>query len=183
MDMIVSPRGIVDIERPGQGVLDLSQAGFGQALLDFAMFCSDYELECVGKRKKKETSPKRLWVSEHPENLYDKARPVLDRCVREGLSLPAARAPYLCRNTKREDLRELMAGLSEECIRICGRIGCTALIVRPLFSGVFTERKRWRGHPGLESGCILPAKSFPSRAVISGLPPPKEKARYFPSIY
>ena len=32
MDMIVSPRGIVDIERPGQGVLDLSQAGFGQAL-------------------------------------------------------------------------------------------------------------------------------------------------------
>ena len=98
MDMIVSPRGIVDIERPGQGVLDLSQAGFGQALLDFAMFCSDQELECVGKQKKKGTSPKRLWVSEHPENLYDKARPVLDRCVREGLSLPAARAPYLCRD-------------------------------------------------------------------------------------
>lgn len=136
MDMIVSPRGIVDIERPGQGVLDLSQAGFGQALLDFAMFCSDQELECVGKQKKKGTSPKRLWVSEHPENLYDKARPVLERCVREGLSLPAARAPYLCRDTKREDLRELMAGLTEECIRICGRTGCTALIVRPLFSGV-----------------------------------------------
>ena len=72
--MIVSPRGIVDIERPGQGVLDLSQAGFGQALLDFAMFCSDHVLECGGERQKKGTSPKGSWVVAHRESFHDMAR-------------------------------------------------------------------------------------------------------------
>ena len=60
MEIIVSPRGIVDIERPGQGVMDLSQAGFGQAMLDFTMCCPEYELESVGKRKR--TSQKRPLV-------------------------------------------------------------------------------------------------------------------------
>ena len=53
MDIIVSPRGIVDIERPVQGTLDMSRAGFNQVMLDFAMFCSEYELESAGKEKKK----------------------------------------------------------------------------------------------------------------------------------
>lgn len=134
LEIIVSPRGIVDIERPGQGVMDLSQAGFGQAMLDFTMCCPEYELESVGKRKR--TSQKRPLVSEHPEKLYDRVRPILDRCTQEEMSLPAAYAPYLCRDTKREDLRELLIRLTEECIRICGRTGCTSLIARPLFSGV-----------------------------------------------
>ena len=83
MEIIVSPRGIVDIERPGQGVMDLSQAGFGQAMLDFTMCCPEYELESVGKRKR--TSQKRPLVSEHPEKLYDRVRPILDRCTHQNL--------------------------------------------------------------------------------------------------
>jgi sugar phosphate isomerase/epimerase len=120
----------------------MSQAGFDQAMLDFAMFCSEYELEGVGKRKKKGTSPKRLLVSEHPGKLYDKIKPVMDRCIQERISLSVARAPYLCRDTRREDLGELVTRLTEECIRICGKTGCTSLIVRPLFVGI-RRRDEW----------------------------------------
>ena len=126
----------MDIERPGQGIPDMTRAGFKQVMLDFAMFCPEYELENAWKEKKKKTSGKRPPVYEHPEDLYDRAKPVLDRCAQEGMRLPAARAPYLARDTKREDLNELLARLAKESIRVCGQAGCRYLIVKPLFSGV-----------------------------------------------
>lgn len=93
-------------------------------------------LQQEDKRLEIIVSPRGIVDIERPEKLYDRVRPILDRCTQEEMSLPAAYAPYLCRDTKREDLRELLIRLTEECIRICGRTGCTSLIVRPLFSGV-----------------------------------------------
>ena len=136
MDIIVSPRGIVDIERPRQGVLDMVQAGFDNILLDFAVFCPEYELESAGKGKREKTPEKWPPVYEHLERFHDRVKSVLDRCVREGMCLPVARAPYLCRDTKQEDLSGLLVRLTEECIRICGKAGCAFLIIRPLFSGI-----------------------------------------------
>lgn len=131
MELVCSPKGILDLKRPGQGALDLAGAGFCNVLLDFSMACPAYELERVGKKRKKPLPAGRVLVSEHPQALALAWMPSVKRCLEEKLHMPAARAPYLRRDTKRGDLTGLLVELIVESIKACGRLGSPYLILRP----------------------------------------------------
>lgn len=137
--MIIScaPSGIVNGKHPAQGIADIANAGFENILLNMSMFCSRGELENIGKpdmraAKKKNT----VLVSGHPEELHNVMKPVLEQCVKRQLHCSVALSPYLRRDTKQEDLNDLLRQLAEESIKICGQVGCRFLIVRSLFAGI-----------------------------------------------
>lgn len=142
MDIICTSAGIIDTIRPGQGIMDITAAGFKEVMLDFSMFCPPGELENFGKKKNKmgmqvrEGIQVRPLVSENPTELYNNMKPLLEQYKKAGINTPVARAPYLPRDTKREDLNQLLFQLCQESIRVCGGMECRCLIIRPLFSGI-----------------------------------------------
>lgn len=143
MNILCSPSGLMDIERPGKGIANIAAAGFESILLDAAMCCPANSLELLGihhKSSQKNMKHKdRVEVSEHPGELQSCMKPFLNQCRQECLRMPIARAPYLASNTKREDLGELLIRLTVESIRLCREADCQYLIVTPPFSGIKQE--------------------------------------------
>lgn len=136
MNIICSPAGIVNPFRPGQGIMDIVNAGFKNISLELDMCCSAYELEHFGKLPEDEEDIARrlfLPISEHPSEIGPFFEKMLTACTQNHLQIPIARAPYLPRDTKRTDLRERMYRIHEECIRVCGQVGCHFLVFRPLY--------------------------------------------------
>lgn len=133
--------GIVDHKHPRQGSRDIIGAGFESVMLDISMFCSPGELENLGKPGKKRKKDEIL-ISEHPDHLADSAKAVLCQMIEKAVCISVVSAPYLQRGTKRGDLNGLLENLAAESIRMCGRIGCKNLIIRPLFAGI-PEEELW----------------------------------------
>ena len=120
MNLSCAPQKIVAFKNPKQGIGDIVGAGFEYMLLDLAAACHYEELENVGK-------------------LYEYIKPILEQCMAKHLQCPVAAAPYLNRNTKRDDINEFLQELAVESIRICGQAGCRFLIVQPLFAGISSQ--------------------------------------------
>ncbi len=135
MNIICSPAGIVNPFRPGQGIMDIVNAGFKNVSFDLDMCCSSYELEHFGKLSEEKDTADRLFrlISRYPSEIGPFFEKMLTVCIQNHVQIPIARAPYLPRDTKRTDLRGQMFAIHEECIRMCGRTGCHYLVVRPLY--------------------------------------------------
>lgn len=129
-----SQAGIVNIKQPRQGILDIKRAEFESMFLDMSVCCTGYELENTGDNKLKKAN--KTTVSEDSDKLQIAMEPMLNKIAAEKMKVAVAIAPYLCRDTKREDLNTLVKRLAEESIRVCGRVGCHYLVVRPLFAGI-----------------------------------------------
>lgn len=106
MNIVCALSGIVDTDRPGQGIMDIKKAGFENVLLDLKS-----------------------------EQLAKNTAKLLQSCKEMNLATPIAIAPCLKRDAKHIDSRELLERLAMDSIRLCGSEGCRYLIVRPLPSG------------------------------------------------
>ncbi len=136
MDTMVFPTGMMDIDHPGQYIMDIARAGFTELVLDLSLCCTPYELEHAGKKTGSAGKDvhKRSAVN-NPEAIYERLQPMLACCTAAGIHYSTAIAPCLFHNTKRRDLNSLLIRLAEESIRICGRTGCRHLVIRPLPEG------------------------------------------------
>ena len=138
MKLVCSPRGIVDRERPGQGLMDIKGAGFQELVCDLPIICSPWELENVGKENRK--ASQKVSVSRNPEKLSECLQPMLMKSREMALAYPIAVSPGLLNNTRHNDLNELLGTLAEESIKICGKLGIAYLVVQPLFAGISGEK-------------------------------------------
>lgn len=144
MDIVCTPSGFVGYERPKKGISDLKKGGFERILLDMEMCCTAWELENYGRKTAvndnsviRRTEKKvRNRLSEHPEEMPDFFAALFAQCGEWNITIPIARAPYLNRNTERDDLSGLLSTLAKESIKVCAGAHCSYLIVRPLFAGV-----------------------------------------------
>lgn len=142
MKILCTSTGLVWYKRPEKGILGVRKGGFEEILLDISTCCSAGELEYFGEERKvsgdvlHQKTEEAIRISEHPEELCGSLKRLFDECGKESVSIRAARAPYLNRDTKREDLGELLTQLAGESIRACGGADCRYLIVKPLFAGV-----------------------------------------------
>ena len=141
MQIICSVQGLVAPRFPAQGIADISDAGFQDISLDVTLCCSPEELKRSGKALPENVSrdPRAARILEDPAALGECFAGVLEECRRRHIGVPIARGPHLPRNTKRTDLGELLARITEESIRLCGRCGCRYLVVKPLSAGVSRE--------------------------------------------
>ncbi len=142
MDIICASSGLVWPKKPKKGISGIKEGGFEEIMLDLSACCSTGELEYLGKeiidsKFVMNQQPKEIIrISEHPEELCSSLKLLLDECKKESVRISIARAPYLKRDTKREDLGDLLERLAEESIKVCGQAGCRYLIVKPLFSRI-----------------------------------------------
>lgn len=111
MDIICSPAGIVNPDRPGQGIMDIVNAGFKHMSLELDMCCSSYELEHFGEPEPEEKgeadndlSLRRRGVrrefepvSENPSEMRRFFKRLTEACGGQ-LDIPLALAPYLPRD-------------------------------------------------------------------------------------
>lgn len=142
MDIVCASSGLLWYKTPKKGILRIKEGGFEEILLDISAFCPAGELEYLGKKRKdsneilnkKAEEPVRF--SEHPEDLCGCLQKLPEECKKESVRIPAARAPYLDRNTKRTDVNGVLTRLAQESIRVCGKADCGYLIVKPLFAGI-----------------------------------------------
>ncbi len=120
MDIVCSPQGIVDIDRPGQGMGDIGRSGFLNVVLDFSIGC---RLD--------------IQAAEQPERLYDRMKGIIDKAADQNIHFSIGLAPYMQKNTKYLEQYDTVSRLTEESIRICGQLGIKQLIIRPLEGDVF----------------------------------------------
>lgn len=132
MEIICNPFGIVDINRPRQGILDIKRAGFENIVFSTAITCSAYELENFGLNQERLGSTQRIMVSEKPSELHQYMQPITDIFIENHIQISTVRAASLSRTTKRDDIEPLLFQLNQESIKFCGKIGCQYLIIRPL---------------------------------------------------
>lgn len=133
MDTLCSSSGIIDMEHPGQGVLDIAGAGFQGILADFSKLCIPAAIESFGRGEIRHKRSSK--ILEHPEKLQQAVCILRDKCRQSEIAVDVAAAPYFGKIIERADLRELLVRLSEESICACGSLGCKHLIVRPLYDG------------------------------------------------
>ena len=134
MKIICSPMGVVDCERPSQGMSDIRQAGFTQTALDTSICVSSVLLESIGKRSYKKSG--RTMVVESPDKMYESLQLMIEKGKVLDMAFPVAIAPALKADTAHTDLNDLMRRLTEESIRVCGKIGCRYLVVQSVFAGI-----------------------------------------------
>lgn len=138
--MVIScfPTGIVNLKHPGQGIMDLSNAGFTNLLLDMSLCCPAGDFEELGTKKEVgyRKSHDEISVMENPAALDGCLKKLLQEAKKHHIHVDAAYAPYLIRNTKQTNLNEQLERIIEESIRLCGKTGCQYLVVRPLFAGI-----------------------------------------------
>lgn len=120
MDISCVPTGMISLLHPKQGIEDIVNAGFENIMLNTMMFRAP----------------------EEQKDLLGSFGKVLEQCGRKGIHCQAAAAPHLPRNSKRNDLNDLLVRLTEESIKLCQAAGCRYLIVRPLFAGI-PENEIW----------------------------------------
>jgi sugar phosphate isomerase/epimerase len=135
MNIICAPSGIVDIERPGQGITDIVKSGFRDVLLDVSMVCSPIELKMIGKTGRN-INNKRISASENPSELHQMLKSMLDHCNQALLHTTIAYAPYLERSSKDAYSNQLLIQLAEDSLKTIGGAGGQAIIIRPLFSDI-----------------------------------------------
>lgn len=139
MQVSCSIAGIIDKKYPGQGALNIFDAGFEQIFFDMSVCCGSSDLEKLGKPG---GQGRKAAFSGSPQEFRQSLRSSLEQIRKRGMAVSAARAPYLARNTKRGDLNALLAELIRESILLCGEAACPYLVIRPQFFGV-DHRDEW----------------------------------------
>lgn len=132
MDIICAPSGIVDIERPGQGLSDMAHAGFQNMLLDLAMLSplAEPKGEAAGEQQGQKQQGREMRAG-YGQCLL--AEPLLQSCRQRYLNAPIAIAPFAKRDTKpHPDYRPTLEKLTLESIKTCANAGAGYLIVHPL---------------------------------------------------
>ena len=143
MKVICSSSGIIHPPLPRQGAVDIVNAGFENMTLELDMCCPSFELECYGKWEEYgETIADRKRISEYPAEIGSFYEKILSVCNEKCLQIPVARGVSLPRDTKRTDLKEVLLSIHKESIRFCRKAGCSAIMIRPLYSDGGIE-KEW----------------------------------------
>ena len=114
MHITCGSRGVIDKQRPAQGIRDIVGAGYQGLMLDLSMLCPPHELENLGKKNPKPAHSSKIKISEHPEALHEGIGRVLEQCEKMQLLMPIGRAPYLAEDTGRDDLNPLLEQLAME---------------------------------------------------------------------
>lgn len=132
MQILFSPEGLVDSFSPRSGIQNMSAEKLNNIALPLNMFCSEGELECLGKRRKK--PPRHAPVSENPALLKERANAVIACCNNNDIDVELMCAPHLPIETKRLDLTDLLLSLTEMSIDIAELVGCRWLTIYPVIT-------------------------------------------------
>lgn len=137
MRVTSTANGVIIVQRPSQGFLQLKEAGFDNVYLDFEMICPAGAMRTLGSPKFKSNFATR--AIEDPTRLIECVTPVFEKAKECGLDINTVKAPTLLIDTRRADLNDLIITLTKESIKACGKFNVKNLIVDCLFAGIDEE--------------------------------------------
>ncbi|MBR2178975.1 MAG: sugar phosphate isomerase/epimerase [Selenomonadaceae bacterium] len=130
MQILCSTDGIVNGEFPKPGIRNIVKGGFSDIILNISKYALDYDYS-----KYKSWQEYRIYSD--PQKLKKLLKPVLDACIKDNLSTPAAYINFQLSKMNTEDnLTDTLIKLGEEAAKIAIDIGCKYLIVSPLSVGI-----------------------------------------------
>lgn len=135
MKLVCAPNGIIDPERPRQGIADIKNAGFENTILDFSEYLSGYEITRIGVPSQRQ-STKKNQILENPANVTSVAEPFIKSSVANGLCLEIAYAPTTERDMKRTDLYDFLVRVIDQSIISANKAGCKYIVIRPYCIGL-----------------------------------------------
>lgn len=117
MDTVFSIAGVVDTERPVQGILDMTDAGFQWLMPDLGIFAP---AQVIGKKR---------FRSDLAHRFYEK---FMEEAGKKFMKMPVMKMPFLLADTRRTDVDQLFTQVGQDCVRTCEEHGCEQLLVQPL---------------------------------------------------
>lgn len=141
MKLLLSPRAIIGIKRPGQGIIDMTRAGFTDTVLDVTEACGPGCFVGMARARTEAEENRTIFLPDAPERTAEAMELFLQKCKEGQIGLPLAYAPYLPRDRKKDVRNDTIRRLAEETVRLAVREQCEAVVVRPLFAGIPAERE------------------------------------------
>ena len=130
MQTLFSPEGFIDFFSPHSEIQNMVDTGLKNIALPLNMFCSEGELESLGKKRKK--PPRHALVSENPALLKDRTDFFATCCNDNGIGVALVCALHLPIETKRHDLTDLLLRLAEISIDAAESVGCHWVTIYPV---------------------------------------------------
>lgn len=147
MEKICVPSRIIDARFPNQGLGDLAKAGLTDLVLDVVESAHSDEVEAFGREMRRwhkehpgKTTLRSNYFLLHPEALAPALDSFLEKCRAKGIRFPMAWGYTLDwptgKRAETEDLRDHIAHLWEECIRIAAKTRCKTIVLPPQAVGI-----------------------------------------------
>lgn len=123
MECLATLNGVINPERPRQGLRDLEKAGLRSVLLDYDLYA---QLGGYGGEKYR------------PERYRREYDGFVETLRESGVTVSAARMPFPDPLAKLhfDDVNDVLLRVSRDCIRAGEDLGCRNLIVQPLYRGL-----------------------------------------------
>lgn len=121
----------IEPHRPNQGFDIHKKAGYNNMVLRLADFIDGVEIRRYGQKVITTDVQRYEKVSDNPELLWKYGMEYVRHCREKGIEISAIEAPYIDRDTKREDLDEFLLTLAKESIHLCKDAGAKYVLIRP----------------------------------------------------
>ncbi len=141
MEIICNPAGVVDEKRPGQGLGDITAAGFDQVLLSTEFCCDEKKFKSMSQERRIAEAEHLIYVPDHPEQLPEAMKPFLEMLRQKKMRCDYALASHLPRDRKNFELNKSIIPIVEGAVRLAVQNGCKGIIVRPLYTGVAVDEE------------------------------------------
>ena len=136
--MNISCQSIINPERPMQGIIDLNRAEFKGILLCASAHFSRSDRMHEGKgagHGKPHYKSKEEWLGEKysPETIGERYEGLIRKCMENNIRISAIITPCLSYKAAEEEKYTMfMRKCAEEGIRLCGKTGCSYMVIPPL---------------------------------------------------
>lgn len=141
MVLICNPAGVVDAKHPGQGLGDITAAGFDQVLLSTEFCCEEKKFKSMSQERRIAEAEHLIYVPDHPEKLSEAMKPFLEMLRQKKMRCDYALASHLPRDRKNFELNKMIVPIVEGAVRLAVQNGCKGIILRPLYTGVAVDEE------------------------------------------
>ncbi|SFC59603.1 sugar phosphate isomerase/epimerase family protein [Butyrivibrio sp. YAB3001] len=143
MRMVFSPKGLItDIRYPGQGLIDIQNAGFTEVVLDGRLAIAEEEFRYVDRYRKFAKQENRAFLFDEPSGYKGRLEAFLSEVRKRNLKTKIAYAPCIKTEVRNPICNDPYRKLVQESVRLAVEQECESIIVKPVFIGVSLE-KEW----------------------------------------
>ncbi|MBR1859793.1 MAG: sugar phosphate isomerase/epimerase [Selenomonadaceae bacterium] len=137
MQVLCSTDGIMSVNYPRQGLIDIVKGGFTDTFLNISQCVFDYKQSNRTQENYYNKKINAYWIFSHIDELNSVINPVLTAGLKEGLKFSAGYINFISNNvTIDEYIGDTLIKLGENAVKLAGDAGFKYLVTRPITSGI-----------------------------------------------
>ncbi|MBR1397945.1 MAG: hypothetical protein IJ563_10490, partial [Selenomonadaceae bacterium] len=137
MQVLCSTDGIMSVNYPRQGLIDIVKGGFTDTFLNISQCAFDYKQSNRTHENFYNKEVHSHWIFHHIDELSSVINPVLTAASKEGLNFPAGYINFIPNNVAIDEyIGDTLIKLGENAAKSAGVAGLKYLVTRPITSGI-----------------------------------------------